>query len=57
MGYKLDNHMRTSLCTDALAMAIKNRKYPNKSLFIIQTEAFNTAILNTQSLLKIKGLQ
>ncbi len=32
MGYKLDNHMRTSLCTDALAMAIKNRKYPNKKL-------------------------
>ena len=32
MGYKLDNHMRTSLCTDALKMAIKNRKYPNKKL-------------------------
>jgi transposase InsO family protein len=32
MGYKLDNHMKTSLCTDALAMAIKNRKYPNKKL-------------------------
>ena len=28
MGYKLDNHMKTSLCTDALTMAIKNRKYP-----------------------------
>ena len=32
MGYKLDNHMKTSLCTDALKMAIKNRKYPNKKL-------------------------
>lgn len=32
MGYKLDNHMKTSLCKDALAMAIKNRKYPNKKL-------------------------
>ena len=32
MGYKLANHMRTSLCTEALAMAIKNRKYPNKAL-------------------------
>ncbi len=31
-GYKLDNHMKTSLCTDALAMAIKNRKYPNEKL-------------------------
>ena len=32
MGYKLTNHMRTSLCKDALAMAIKNRKYPDKKL-------------------------
>ncbi|WP_317190645.1 IS3 family transposase [Winogradskyella marina] len=32
MGYKLDNHMRTSLCSDALAMAIKNRKYPDQKL-------------------------
>jgi transposase InsO family protein len=32
MGYKLASHMRTSLCTDALAMAIKNRKYPNEKL-------------------------
>jgi putative transposase len=30
MGYKLDNNMKTSLCTEALAMAAKNRKYPNK---------------------------
>ena len=32
MGYKLDNHMKTSLCTDALAMAIKNRKYLEQKL-------------------------
>ena len=32
MGYKLDNNMKTSLCTAALAMAIKNRKYPNRKL-------------------------
>ena len=32
MGYKLDNHMKTSLCKDALDMAIKNRKYPNKKI-------------------------
>jgi putative transposase len=32
MGYNLANHMRTSLCTEALAMAIKNRKYPNQKL-------------------------
>tara|TARA_R110002111_G_scaffold250569_1_gene314854 strand:+ start:492 stop:1364 length:873 start_codon:yes stop_codon:yes gene_type:complete len=32
MGYKLDNNMKTSLYTEALAMAIKNRKYPNEKL-------------------------
>ena len=32
MGYKLASHMKTSLCIDALAMAIKNRKYPNEKL-------------------------
>lgn len=32
MGYKLDNHMKTSLCVDALKMAIKNRKYTNKKI-------------------------
>ena len=32
MGYNLDNHMKTSLCTEALAMAIKKRKYHNEKL-------------------------
>jgi transposase InsO family protein len=32
MGYKLDNHMKVSLCKDALKMAIKNRKYPDEKL-------------------------
>ncbi|WP_291865228.1 IS3 family transposase [Maribacter sp.] len=32
MGYKLDNHMRTELCLEALKMALKNRKHPNKKL-------------------------
>jgi len=32
MGFKLASHMRTSLCVDALKMAIKNRKYPNEKL-------------------------
>lgn len=32
MGYKLASHMKTSLCIDALAMAIKNRKYPKEQL-------------------------
>ena len=33
MGYAIDNHMRTTLCIDALKMALKNRKYPNQELF------------------------
>lgn len=32
MGYKLDKHMKASLCTDALKMAIKNRQYPDKQI-------------------------
>lgn len=32
MGYKLDVHMRTSLCIYALKMVIKNRKYPEQKL-------------------------
>jgi putative transposase len=32
MGYNLDSHMKTSLCTKALEMAIKNRKYPDEQL-------------------------
>jgi putative transposase len=32
MGYKLDNNMKTPLCTEVLAVAIKNRKYPNEKL-------------------------
>ncbi|MGK0454454.1 MAG: transposase InsO family protein [Paraglaciecola sp.] len=32
MGYNLDNNMKTSLCTEALAIAIKNRKYLDKRL-------------------------
>lgn len=32
MGFKLANHMKASLCVDALKMAIKNRQYPDKKL-------------------------
>lgn len=32
MGFKLDNHMRTELCLEALKMAIKRRKYPQQRL-------------------------
>ncbi|CAM1363264.1 conserved protein of unknown function [Tenacibaculum soleae] len=53
MGYKLDNHMRTSLCSDALAMAIKTENTLIKNLFTIQIEVSNTATPNTRSLLKI----
>ena len=32
MGYKIDDHMKTSLCIDALQMALKQRKYPDQKL-------------------------
>jgi putative transposase len=32
MGYKLDNSIKTSPCTEALEMAIKNRKHSDKRL-------------------------
>tara|TARA_B100000929_G_scaffold265759_1_gene233043 strand:+ start:657 stop:1355 length:699 start_codon:yes stop_codon:yes gene_type:complete len=32
MGYKLASHMKTSLCIDALKMALKNRKYKSQKL-------------------------
>ncbi len=32
MGFKLSNHMKTSLCVEALKMAISHRKYPDKKL-------------------------
>lgn len=32
MGYKLASHMKTSLCTGALKMALKNRKYKDLKL-------------------------
>ena len=32
MGYKLASHMKTSLCIDALKMALKNRKYKDQKL-------------------------
>ena len=32
MGFKIANHMKASLCVEALSMAIKNRKYPNMKL-------------------------
>jgi len=32
MGYKLASHMKTSLCLDALKMALKNRKYKDQKL-------------------------
>jgi transposase InsO family protein len=32
MGYHLANHMKASLCTEALAMAVRNRSYPDMPL-------------------------
>ena len=33
VGYAVDNHMRTSLVTDALDMALANRKPSNEVIF------------------------
>ncbi|WP_131474430.1 hypothetical protein [Neotamlana nanhaiensis] len=44
--------MRTSLCTDALDMALKTGNTPIKSSFIIPTEASSTASLITQILMR-----
>ena len=40
MGYKLADHMRTTLCIEALAMAIKNRKYPHLKLILHSDRGF-----------------
>jgi len=40
MGYKLADHMRTSLCIEALEMAIKNRKYPHLKLILHSDRGF-----------------
>ena len=40
MGFKLANHMKTSLCIDALQMAINNRKYPNEKLILHSDRGF-----------------
>jgi len=32
VGYAIDNHMKASLCVEALKMAINNREYPSLSL-------------------------
>jgi len=32
MGYNIDSHMKTELCTQALKMALKNRIYPDEKL-------------------------
>ncbi|MFT5213112.1 MAG: putative transposase [Polaribacter sp.] len=56
MGYKLDNNMKTSLCTEALEMAIKNRKYPNKKLIHHSDSRFQYCILNIQPFQKNMAL-
>ncbi|WP_197505853.1 DDE-type integrase/transposase/recombinase [Urechidicola croceus] len=57
MGYKIDKHMRTSLCTDALAMAIKNRKYPTQKLIHHSDRGFNIVTRSIPNLPKAITLQ
>ena len=50
MGYKLDNNMKTPLCTKALAMTKKIENTLVKNQFIIQTKDFNIVILKIPNL-------
>ncbi len=56
MGYKLDNHTRISLYTDALAMAIKNRKYPNQKLIHHSGSGFLYCNPKHKEFAKINGI-
>jgi putative transposase len=40
MGYELDNNIKISLYTKALAMTIKNRKHPNKKRIYLSDSGF-----------------
>ncbi|MFD0834588.1 DDE-type integrase/transposase/recombinase [Mariniflexile aquimaris] len=46
IGYNVSNTLETTASIKALKRAIKNRKYPNENLFIIQIEACNIALMN-----------
>ena len=48
VGWSVQDHMRTSLCTDALTMAWWNRKRP-QGYCIILIEAVNMPVMNTRS--------
>jgi transposase InsO family protein len=56
MGYKLDNHTRTSLYTDALSMAIKNRKYPEQKLIHHSDNGFLYCNSKYKEFTKINGI-
>ena len=56
MGYKLANHMKTSLCTDALKMAIKNRIYPDKKLIHHSDRGFQYCNSAYTKLAESKGM-
>lgn len=56
MGYKLDNNMKTPLCTKALAMTKKIENTLVKNQFIIQTKDFNIVILKILNLSKKNGI-
>ena len=44
MGYKLASHMKTSLCIDALKMALKTENTKIRNSFITPIEGFSIAI-------------
>ncbi len=56
MGFKLANHMKTSLCIDALKMAIKNRKYPNEQLIHHSDRGFQYCNTKYTSIAESNGI-
>jgi len=56
MGYNLDNHMKTELCTVALEMALKNRIYPNEKLIHHSDRGFQYCNTNYTSFAENNGI-
>lgn len=57
MGYKIDDHMKTSLCIDALRMAVNQRKYGNQKLIHHSDRGLQYCNPNYTSFAEINGIQ
>ena len=57
MGYKIDDHMKTSLCIDALKMAIHQRKYSHQKLIHHSDRGLQYCNPNYTGFAEINGIQ